>query len=123
MLASKYWRNLAPILAGAWLLVSPWVMNYHDIPYAKWSAIAVGVTLITSAWVAFVRPGAWEELLDLVLGCHLLASPYILGFSANIKVSDSTAMVGVLVIGLAIIGLMDDPKAQRWWHDHTHHPG
>jgi SPW repeat len=123
MVPTKYWRNLATILAGAWLLVSPWVMNYHDMQYAKWSAVAVGVILIGSEWVAFVRPGAWEELLDLVLGCYLLASPYALGYSANIKVSDNTAMIGVFVLGLAIVGLIDDPKAQRWWHDHTHLPG
>jgi hypothetical protein len=38
-------------------------------------------------------------------------------------VSDNTAMIGVFVLGLAIVGLIDDPKAQRWWHDHTHLPG
>ena len=119
---SKYWRNLATILAGIWLLLSPWNMNYHDLGYAKWSAIIVGIALIASELVAFVRPGAWEELIDLALGAYLMSSPYILGFDKTIKVADNAAMVGVLIIGLAIIGLLDDAKAQRWWHDHTHHP-
>ncbi len=98
-------------------------MSYHVVPYAKWIAIAVGIILLASEWMAFVRPGAWKKTLEIVLGCYLLASPYILGFATNIKVSDNTAMVGVFVLGLAIIGLLDAPKAQRWWHDHTHHPG
>ena len=119
---SKYWRNLATVLAGVWLLLSPWSMKYNDMSYATLSAVIVGIALILSEVVAYVRPGAWEELVDLILGAYLVASPYILGFDKTIKVSDNMAMIGVVVIGLAIVGLMDDPKAQRWWHDHTHHP-
>jgi hypothetical protein len=118
----KYARNLITILAGVWLLLSPWAMKYQDLSVAAWSAIAVGIVLVLSEVVAYLRPGAWEEILDLVLGIYLVCSPYILGFSSNIKVSDNTAMVGVVVIGLAIVGLLDEPKAQRWWQDHTHHP-
>jgi hypothetical protein len=118
----KYLRNLVTVLAGVWLVISPWVMKYQDLDFATWSAVAIGLMLILSEVVAYFRPGAWEEMLDLVLGAYLLASPYLLGFEKTIKVADNVAMVGVLIIGLAIIGLMDEPKAQRWWHDHTHHP-
>lgn len=117
---NKHGRNILTILAGGWLLISPWVMKYDNLGVATWSASIVGVALILSEVAAFVRPGTWEELLDLCLGAYLICSPYILGFSSSIKVADNVGMIGLLVIGLAIIGLMDEPNAQRWWHDHMH---
>jgi hypothetical protein len=30
----RYWRTLLTIIAGGWLLLSPWVMNHHPLSYA-----------------------------------------------------------------------------------------
>jgi uncharacterized membrane protein HdeD (DUF308 family) len=122
-MVTKQWRNLLTFIAGSWLLLSPWLMNYHELSYAAWSAVMVGVTLMLAEFMAFVRPGVWEELLDIVLGTYLFSSPFILGFTANTAVAYNAYMVGLLVIVFGILGLMDEAPVQRWWHDHMHHSG
>lgn len=118
---TKYWLNLLTFIAGWWLLLSPWVMDYHHLGYAAWSAVLVGTVLMLSEFMAFVRPGAWEEVLDICLGSYLVASPFILGFTANSAVANNAYLVGLLVIALAIVGLTKEDDVQRWWHDHMHH--
>lgn len=121
-MTSNNWRSLVTFIAGGWLLLSPWIMDYHQLGAAAWSAATVGTVLILCEFMAFVRPGAWEELLDLMLGGYLVASPVLLGFSESLAVADNAGMVGTVVVGLAVIGLFDEPEAQRWWHNHMHHP-
>ena len=118
---TKYGLNLLTFVAGGWLLLSPWVMNYHQLGYAAWSAVMVGTVLMLSEFMAFIRPGPWEEVLDIGLGSYLVASPFLLGFTVNTAVANNAYLVGLLVIALAIVGLMKEDDVQRWWHDHMHH--
>ena len=71
--------------------------------------------------MAFIRPGAWEELLDLFLGGYLIASPYLLGFSGSVAVANYAGMIGTVIVLLAMLGLFEETEAQRWWIDHTQH--
>ncbi len=117
----NHWRNLLTFTAGGWLMLSPWVMRYHEQSGAAWSALIIGALLVTSEFIAFVRPGVWEELLDLLLGGYLIASPYLLGFSGSVAAANNAGMVGTVIILLAIIGLFDESEAQLWWRDHMQH--
>ncbi len=119
----KYWRNFLTMMAGVWLLLSPWLLNYHHLSTATWSALVVGSLLILSEAMAFIRPGAWEGLLDVVLGTYLISSPYVLGFAKDVLVANNVSVIGLLMIALAIVALAEDTNAQRWWHDHMHHSG
>jgi uncharacterized membrane protein HdeD (DUF308 family) len=121
IMETKLLRNLATFIAGGWLLLSPWVMNYHHLSYAAWSAVIGGTILMLAEFMAFVRPGVWEELLDIFLGTYLFSSPFILGFAATAAVADNAHMIGFLVIVFGVLGLMDEANVQRWWHDHMHH--
>jgi hypothetical protein len=120
-MTSKNLRNLLTFVAGVWMTLSPWVMHYDHVTYAAWSAVIVGCVLMLAELLAVVRPGVWEEVLDIVLGTYLLISPFILGFVAVIAVADNAGMIGLLVMGSGVIGLMGETSVQRWWHDHLHH--
>ena len=120
---SKQWRNLLTLVLGVWLMLSPWVMNYYELSYPAWSAVTVGTALMLSEFMALVRPGVWEEVLDIFLGAYLFSSPFILGLAGNTAVSDNAHLVGLLVIAVGVLGLMDEAPVQRWWHDHMHHSG
>jgi uncharacterized membrane protein HdeD (DUF308 family) len=122
-MVTKQWRNLLTFIAGCWLLLSPWVMSYHHLSYAAWSAVIVGVALMLSEFVAYIRPGVWEEMLDIFLGTYLFSSPFILGFTANTAVAGNAYLIGLLVIAFGILGMMDEASVQRWWHDHMHRSG
>jgi hypothetical protein len=44
-------KNWIPIVLGAWVLVSPWLLGFSDISLAKWSNVLCGLVLIIAgAW-------------------------------------------------------------------------
>lgn len=118
---TKSWRSILTFTAGCWLMLSPWLLDYYQHDYAAWSAAVVGVVLMLSEMVAYIRPGAWEELLDFILGLCLVATPLLPWFSASKIATINAVAVGILILGLALHALMDDADVQRWWHDHVHH--
>lgn len=115
--------DLLGFMAGFWILLSPQLMDYTHLPYAAWSAYVIGGALVVAEVVSFIRPTPWEEMLDIALGVLLIASPFALGFASHTMVALNAALVGVMVIGLACWGLLDDPTFLAWWHDHRHQPG
>ena len=117
------WPDLLGFIAGLWMFLSPQLMDYTHLPYAAWSAYVIGGVLMVAEFVSFFRPTPWEEMLDIALGVLLIASPFALGFAANTVVALNAVLVGVLVIGLACWGLLDDAKFREWWHDHMHNAG
>lgn len=118
---AKYWRHQLVLVAGGWMLLSPWVMDYYHLRDAAWNAVFMGYALMLSQVVAFARPGIWEELAGIAIGCYLVASPLILGFTSNLMVAYNAAFVGTVVILLAALGLGGEANIQRWWHDHMRH--
>lgn len=120
---SKNWRSMLTFAAGWWMVLSPWLLNYYSHTYAAWSAVVVGTALMLSEMVAYIRPGAWEELLDFFLGALLLLTPLMPWFAASATATINAVAVGMLILGLAVHALMDNAEVQRWWHDHIHHAG
>lgn len=118
---AQYWRNYLIFLAGDWLLLSPWLLDYYTLSYAAWSAVLGGILVMLIQSMAIVRPGSWEVLLDIVVGCYLVASPLILGFTASTAAATNTIIVGTLIVLLAPWGLLDLPSVQRSLRDRLHH--
>ncbi len=117
------WQDLLGFMAGLWMFLSPQLMDYRHLTAAAWSAYVIGGMLVVAAFVSFFRPTMWEEMLAIVLGAWSIVSPFALGFAADMGVALNAVLVGVLVIGLALWGLVEDADVRRWWHDHMHHAG
>ena len=115
--------DLLGFITGLWLFLSPQLMDYAHLTTASWSAYGIGGALVVAKFVSFLRPTAWEEMLDIALGVLLIASPFALGYAADTMVALNAVLVGVLVIGLALWGLLKDADFRHWWHDHMHHVG
>ncbi len=47
------------VVLGAWMMVSPWVLEFSSISLAKWNALVVGLLLVlVNAWMIFDDPDA-----------------------------------------------------------------
>jgi hypothetical protein len=117
------WPDFMGCITGLWMFFSPWFMDYTHLPYAAWSAYVIGGALVVAEVVSLIRPAAWEEMFDIVLGVLLIASPYALEFTAHPVVALNAILVGVTVIGLAFWGLLEDVEFCQWWHDHMQNAG
>ena len=122
-IARQRWQDLLGFFAGFWMFLSPQLMDYTHLPTAAWSAYVIGGMLVVAEIVSFFHPTAWEEMFDMLLGACLIASPFALGFAANTTVALNAVLIGVVVIGLAFWGLLEDADFRRWWNDHMHHAG
>ena len=103
-------RLHAPLdyIVGAALIAAPWIFQSSEHTAATVVPIVLGIGLIAYSLFTNYELGVWKvapmavhNLIDIVAGGFLAASPWIFGFA------DETANVWVphLVVGLAAIFL------------------
>ncbi|MBX9823830.1 MAG: SPW repeat protein [Xanthobacteraceae bacterium] len=88
---------------GAFLFVSPWLFAYAYQP-ARVSAFASGALLMLVSLLAIVAFRAWEEWINLAIGCWIVASPWILEFPHRSGMHVAVG-VGAVVIYLSLLEL------------------
>jgi len=114
----KRWQDLGNLVLGAWLFVSPWIMQYPaEIPAATWNAYISGAVIVVFAAIAMYMPKIWEEGLNMALGIWMIVSPWILGFSTYRDVTINAVVVGVAVAALAAWAMLRDKDFIKWQHD------
>lgn len=91
------------LLAGAWLIVSPYVLAY-DGRDAAWNPTLVGILilLLALARVTFAAWVSWISWINVALGAWLLGTSAWLAESSAARWNE--AVVGALVIVLALLG-------------------
>jgi SPW repeat-containing protein len=110
-------RFHAPLdyIVGAALIAAPWILQFSEHTAATVVPVVLGIGLIAYSLFTDYELGVWKvapmavhNLIDVVAGGFLAASPWIFGFA------DETANVWVphLVVGLAAVGLGLTTKQQ-----------
>jgi hypothetical protein len=103
-------RYHAPLdyIVGVALIAAPWIFQFSDHTAATVVPIVLGAGLIVYSLITDYELGVWKlapmavhNLIDIVAGALLAASPWIFGFA------DESANVWVphLVVGLAAVFL------------------
>ena len=97
---SPSWLN---VLLGAWLFISPWLLDYTSTGDAAANAWIVGGAIaVLAAIVAVtgVRAIAWS---NIALGVWLFISPWVVGFTGLQGASWNAWIVGGLVVIVAAV--------------------
>ena len=103
-------RFHAPLdyIVGAALIAAPWIFQFSEHTAATVTPIVLGIGLIAYSLFTDYELGVWRvapmavhNVIDIVAGTLLAASPWLFGFA------DETANVWVphVVVGLAAVGL------------------
>jgi hypothetical protein len=115
----KRWQDLGNILLGAWLFISPWILDYViGMPPAAKNSCLLGLAIVIFAAVAIYIPQIWEEWINIGLGVWMIISPWVLGFSVEHDITTNNIIVGILVAALALWAMLRDKDFKRWWHGH-----
>jgi hypothetical protein len=102
-------------IVGAALIAAPWILQFSEHTAATVIPVALGVGLIVYSLFTDYELGVWKvapmavhNLIDIVAGTLLAASPWLFGYA------DESANVWVLqvVVGLAAIFLGLTTKQQ-----------
>jgi hypothetical protein len=103
-------RYHAPLdyIVGAVLIAAPWIFQFSDIGAATAVSIVLGVGLIAYSLFTNYELGVWKvapmavhNLIDIVAGALLAASPWLFGFADE----GANAWAPFVVIGVAAIFL------------------
>jgi hypothetical protein len=87
--------DVANLVLGAFLFVSPWIFGF-DVGKASGNANIAGIVIAVLAIAALAAFAVWEEWLNLIVGLWTLVSPWVLGFQGT------TAMTIHIIVGAAV---------------------
>lgn len=92
------------LLLGAWVIASPWIWGYDDVPGAVATDIATGAAVLALTLIGIARP-PFNALLT-VAGLWLVLAPWVVGYGdEGGPVGLSDALAGVLIAALAVARL------------------
>ena len=117
MMRIRHWQDVASLVVGVWLVLSPFALGF-----------AGAEVWITRAWVVrhsvchggichSVQSGGMGEIL---IGLALVAVPWTVVYQ-SVSATASSVVSGILVILLAAWELTTDRDFSTWWHDRWHH--
>ena len=113
MIAARRWQDGANLVLGAWLFISPWVLDYGSTA-AGWNAYATGAAIVLFALIAAYMPEAWEEIINILVGVWLVMCPFVLApFRSDIALH--TVVVGILATAFAIWAMSNDQRFYKRW--------
>lgn len=119
----KRWQDWVNMILGAWMLSSPWVLNFADNLVATRSALVLGAAILVFAGIAVYMPKAWEEAANIILGICLVLSPWVLAFTDHANATANAVVVGILVVALGAWAMISDTDFQKWRDTHRGAPG
>jgi SPW repeat len=115
----KHWQDGVNALIGLLVVLSPWVLGFQADLAVTSNAVLVGLALIAAAMGAMLVPRAWEEWTEAVIGLWLMASPFVLGFSARRELMLGAVITGSVVFVLCLWTLLTDKEYRSWLNDET----
>jgi hypothetical protein len=118
MMRTQHWQDVASLLLGVWLVLSPFALGFGDA--AAWITVVLGGAVVLFAIEGLLIPSYLEEWGEILIGLALLVAPWAVGYTSAAATS-SSMITGVLVIVLAVWEMMTDRDFRTWWHDRRHH--
>ena len=90
------------ILAGIWLLISPFVLRFSS-HYAVTNDVILGIAIAILAAIRFsgAFTQSWVSWVNVLLGVWVLISPWVLRFSTFHTATVNNVVMGIIVIILA----------------------
>lgn len=111
----KHWQDPINLVAGLWMIVSPWVLAYQAESRPMWNAVILGVLIGAVAFSELFKVFAWQEWASVLFGAWLIISPWVLGFSALTAAMLNAVVVGIVVGALALWALGTDRDIGGWF--------
>ena len=95
------WVHGINMLLGAWLVASPFMMEYRSVPL-EWSDMASGALIFALSALSLSPRGRWAPWGVGVVGFWLLCAPLVF-WAPTAAVYANDTLVGMMAIGLALL--------------------
>lgn len=91
------------IIAGLWIVLSPWALAYADVQAAMWNSVIAGLAIAILAIVRVAVPLRFEGIswINFVIGIWLILAPFFLAFGGVVNAMWNHVIMGLVVLVLA----------------------
>lgn len=97
--------DIANIVVGLGLLLSPWYLGYVSEPHAAANAWIVGAAAVLIAATALFAFHQVEDWASLAIGLWAVLSPWLLGFADLSSATTAHVLAGLIIAILAAMRL------------------
>jgi len=102
------------VVAGVWLIFSPWIWLSHYADAAKWNDFGIGILVLflMSLKALFPRIG-WISWVGIFIGLWVLFSPWALEYAVDagaLRNNVLTATVIIMASSIAAIATLAVPR-------------
>jgi hypothetical protein len=113
--ASARTASVLNVIAGLWLIISPFLLGYSALHAAMWDTLIVGIVVLVFAWARAVNPDRYVALswLNLLLGLWLILSPFALTYSTLPRPTWNDVILGAIVAILGIWSALATPESPQ----------
>src|ERR1041385_1697768 len=96
--AGASWLN---ILLGIWVIISPFAVQFAQLPAAMWNNVIVGIVIAILAIIRTSTPrqAGWSWV-NVILGIWMIISPFALGVMTTAIVSNNI-ILGIVIALIA----------------------
>ncbi|MGI9452261.1 MAG: SPW repeat protein [Geminicoccaceae bacterium] len=106
----RRWEDFCSAGLGVLILLSPGLLGANVGTAIVISAGLTGVLITMIALLEIMSLRRWEELLELVCGLWVVASPIVFGYGGALRLSHF--VLGAAVVVLALLELWQDRNRQ-----------
>ena len=99
------------VVAGIWLIVSPFILGYSGIPAAMWTSVVIGAIVLMLAWVRIFNVDNVPSLswINALLGLWLIVTPWVFQFAMNMAPVWNDVILGIIVAVLGTWSALSTP--------------
>jgi hypothetical protein len=102
------------LLAGLWLILSPWVSGYADNGGAVTNSIMVGIVIAILAAARQAGAATGWSWVNAILGAWMIAAPFVFDYSLDVAGAWNSIIVGLIIVALgATSGLAGETTDYR----------
>ena len=98
------WLEMTNLILGAALACA--AISFAGLPEAAWNAGIMGLLIAYCSFTALNRYAPWQEWSNAILGCWVLAAPFMFGFGSEQVPMWTHVLIGVSVATIAIVQLV-----------------
>jgi hypothetical protein len=122
--AEATWWSGVSVVAALWLVISAFLFGGLAVP-GGWNVLIVGLAVAVLGGIrAYGRvDAATLAWVNAMLGAWLVASPFVLGYTANFGRTWSSIVVGFVIVAFAIGGASRGRRLRPGWAPWAGAPG
>ncbi len=89
------------ILAGLWLIISPFILGNSGVSTVMWNEIIFGVIVAVLAGIQMASTETrWPSWINFVVGLWLILAPFVLNSYTGLGAARSNDVVLGIIVGL-----------------------